>query len=249
MTRTHPTLRRRLPLPLVLPLLALALGGCQKTYDSLAFGPSLTPVGYGINQRTDPIPMAFPPPPTRSFASTWDQGTQSLYRSIRASKVGDVVTVTIAMNDKAQFDNQTDRSRKSAQQAGLDVAVAAEGFGWSGAAGSAMGDLTMNSDTAAKGKGSIDRSEKLQLQVAAVVTEVMPNGNLMISGSQEILVNYEVRVLNVAGMVNPLDISGRNLISYDKIAEARISYGGRGRLMDVQQPAWGQRIYDVVAPF
>lgn len=243
MTRTRSTL------PLTVSLVALALGGCQKTYDSLAFGPSLTPVGYGINQPTDPIPMSFPAPPKRSFASTWDQGTQSIYRSIRASKVGDVVTVTIAMNDMAQFDNQTDRSRKSAQQAGLDISAGAEGYGWSGAFGSATGNLTMNSDTAAKGKGSIDRAEKLQVQVAAVVTDVLPNGNLMISGSQEILVNYEVRVLNVAGMVNPLDISGRNLISYDKIAEARISYAGRGRLMDVQQPAWGQRIYDVVAPF
>ncbi|MCK0207903.1 flagellar basal body L-ring protein FlgH [Starkeya koreensis] len=234
---------------LVLPLAALALAGCQNNHDNLAFGPSLTPVGYGINQPSDPIPMALPPTPARSFASTWNQDSQSLYRSIRATRVGDVVTVDIAINDKAQFDNQTDRSRNSAQKAGLDTAVAAEGFGWSGAAGSASGDLNMHSDTGVKGKGSIDRSEKLQLSVAAVVTNVLPNGNLMISGSQEILVNYEVRVLNVAGIVNPLDITGHNQIAYNKIAEARISYGGRGRLMDVQQPAWGQRIYDLVVPF
>lgn len=228
---------------------ALALAGCQKTYDNLATGPSLTPVGYGISEPTDPIPMAFPPPPARSFASAWDQNSQSIYRTIRAAKVGDVLTVNIALDDKAQFDNQIDRSRNSAQQAGLDIAAGAEGYGWSGAFGSATGSLDMNSDTKMKGKGTIDRSEKLQLSVAAVVTGVLPNGNLMIRGSQEILVNYEVRVLTIAGMVNPLDLSGRNQISYDKIAEARVSYGGRGRLTDVQQPAWGQRIYDVVAPF
>lgn len=235
---------------LLFPLAALALSGCQTNkYDSLAYGPSLTPVGYGIEAQADPIPMAFPPPPKRSFASTWDQNTQSLYRSIRATKVGDTLKVDIALDDKAEFDNETGRSRKSAQDAGLDIAAGAEGFGWTGAYGSATGSLTMNSDTEAKGKGSIDRSEKLRLSVAVVVTEVLPNGNLMIRGSQEILVNYEVRVLTIAGMVNPLDITGGNQISYDRIAEARISYAGRGRLNDVQQPAWGQRIYDAVVPF
>src|SRR5262249_40519422 len=108
-------------------------------------------------------------------------------------------------------------------------------------------DLKANSST--KGEGSIDRSEKLRLSVAAVVTEVLPNGFLMISGTQEIRVNYEVRVLTIAGIVNPLDVTGTKMIPYDKIAEARISYGGRGRLTEVQQPAWGQRVYDKITPF
>ncbi|WGD28595.1 flagellar basal body L-ring protein FlgH [Ancylobacter sp. WKF20] len=235
---------------LLLPLAALGLSACQTNkYDSLANGPSLTPVGYGIQAQADPIPMAYPPPPSRSFASTWDQGSQSLYRSIRATKVGDTLKVDISLDDKAEFDNETGRSRKSAQDAGLDIGAGAEGYGWAGGYGSATGSLTMKSDTEAKGKGSIDRSEKLRLSVAVVVTEVLPNGNLMIRGSQEILVNYEVRVLTIAGMVNPLDITGGNQIAYDRIAEARISYAGRGRLNDVQQPAWGQRIYDAVVPF
>ena len=100
-----------------------------------------------------------------------------------------------------------------------------------------------------KGEGTIDRSEKLHLTVAAVVSEVMPDGNLLVSGSQEVRVNFEVRVLNVAGIVRPLDIAADNTIAYDKIAEARVSYGGRGRISEVQQPAWGQRLYDAVAPF
>ncbi|MBS7537939.1 flagellar basal body L-ring protein FlgH [Ancylobacter lacus] len=231
-------------------LSALALAGCQTDkYDSLANGPSLTPVGYGIEPQTDPIPIAFQAPAKRSFGSIWDQNTQSIYRTVRATRVGDVLTVTIQMNDQAQFDNATERSRAAKSKAGIGLDGSASGFGWSGSDAKADANLDINSDTSTKGKGNIDRSEKLKLSVAAVVTDVLPNGNLMISGSQEILVNYEVRVLNIAGMVNPLDITGQNIIPYEKIAEARISYAGRGRLNDFQQPAWGQRIYDVVAPW
>jgi flagellar L-ring protein precursor FlgH len=108
-------------------------------------------------------------------------------------------------------------------------------------------DLTSNSST--QGQGTIARSEQIQVSVAAVVTRVLPNGYLMVSGSQEVRVNYEMRRLTVAGFVRPSDISHNNTISYDRIAEARISYGGRGRLDDVQQPAWGQQLYDNFRPF
>ena len=87
------------------------------------------------------------------------------------------------------------------------------------------------------------------MSVAAVVTEILPNGNLVINGSQEVRVNYDMRVLNVTGIVRPRDITGNNVVAYDKIAEARISYGGRGRAMEVQQPAWGQQVFDKVTPF
>ncbi|MDE1568684.1 flagellar basal body L-ring protein FlgH [Aquabacter sp. P-9] len=230
--------------------LALALAGCQTSYDSLAFGPALTPVGNGLDTTRQPVPVAFQKPEQKTFRSTYDlANSQSMYRDLRASKVGDVIRVSIAIDDKAQFDNATDRSRKSKTGLGVDAGLDMGGFGKGVNAGALAGNLDINSDTSTKGKGTIDRSEKLRLSIAVVVTEVLPNGNLVISGSQEILVNYEVRVLNIGGIVNPLDVSANNIIPYDKIAEARISYGGRGRSMDVQQPAWGQRIYDLVVPF
>ncbi len=238
---------KRITLPV---WLALVLAGCQTNHDNLLLGPSLSPVGSGLDTRRDPVPTTFQQPPVRSFRSTWDQNRSgSMYRDLRAAKVGDVLRVSIALDDKAQFDNATDRSREAKSKLGFDTGIDLSGLGKGANAGAASGNLNISSDTETKGKGTIDRSEKLRLSIAAVVTEVLPDGNLMISGSQEIKVNYEVRVLNIAGIVNPLDISSGNVIPYDKIAEARISYGGRGRQMDVQQPAWGQRIYDLVVPF
>lgn len=238
-----------LPATLILAL-APALAGCQTSHDNLLFGPTLSPVGSGLDSRRDPVPVTFQQPPVRSFRSTWDQnGSGSMYRDLRATKVGDVIRVSISLDDKAQFDNATDRSRETKDKFGVDAALNLSGLGKGVNAGAGSGDWNINSSSETKGQGTIDRSEKLRLSIAAVVTEVLPDGNLMISGSQEIKVNYEVRVLNIAGIVNPLDISSGNIIPYDKIAEARISYGGRGRQMDVQQPAWGQRIYDLAVPF
>lgn len=229
---------------------ALLVAGCQTDNDNLFTGPTLSPLGSGLETTREPVPVTFQQPPVRSFRSTWDQNRSgSLYRDMRASKVGDVIRVSIALDDKAQFDNATDRSRKAKSDLTFDTGLDLSGFGRGANAGAASGNFTVNSDNKTEGKGTIDRSEKLRLSIAAVVTEVLPNGNLIISGSQEIKVNYEVRVLNIAGIVNPLDVSSGNIIPYDKIAEARISYGGRGRQMDVQQPAWGQRIYDVAAPW
>ena len=172
----------------------------------------------------------------------------SLYTEPRISKVGDIVTVIILMNDKAQLGNGSDRSMTTKDGVTIDY-----GFNNGSSSSSSsqpaklLGDLTSTSST--QGQGDVNRSEQIQVSVAAVVTRVLPNGNLVISGSQEVRVNYEMRQLTVAGIVNPNDISLNNTIAYQKIAEARISYGGRGRQSDFQQPSWGQQIYDAVRPF
>jgi flagellar L-ring protein precursor FlgH len=110
-------------------------------------------------------------------------------------------------------------------------------------------DSSIDSKSSTKGEGAITRSESIELLVAAVVTGTLPNGNLVISGTQEVRVNFEVRVLTVEGIVRPRDISTENMVSYEKIAEARISYGGRGTVTDMQQPGWGQQLLDLNTPF
>jgi flagellar L-ring protein FlgH len=172
-----------------------------------------------------------------------DGGRADIFSDQRASKIGDVVTVQIAINDSATFGNSTDRSLTSEVDTGFDFKL-----GVNNKTSEFKPQFNSSALSSTQGQGTIDRSEKIQLSIAAVVTDVLPNGNLIVSGSQEVRVNYELRLLNVAGIVRPLDISKANTISYDKIAEARISYGGPGRIMEVQQPALLQQIYDRLKP-
>ena len=230
---------------LILSLLlsSVLLAGCFNDPAEVLTGPRLSPVGSGLRTQAEPIPVTPRVRTPVSYRSTWDDGTD-LYRDPRARRTGDVVTVIISMQDKAKLDNKTGRSRDSQVKFGLDWLM--DVAGWKDT-GSANANLSAN--TQIKGNGQIDRTEDIKLSIAAIVTDVLPNGNMMISGSQEFRVNTEMRVLNVGGIVRPRDISRANTISYDKIAEARVSYGGRGNLSDVQQPGWGHRIYDAVAPF
>ncbi|WP_414473335.1 flagellar basal body L-ring protein FlgH [Microvirga sp. M2] len=220
------------------------LAACATRPEEIGREPTMSPVGAGIAVEREPLPGVFRSTASAAPNSTWSNISADLFTSPRARQVGDIVTVNIQIDDKAQFDNASDRSRSSKIDAGLSY-----GFAFKGWQADGKGDVGLDSASSSKGQGTIDRSEKLRLSVAAIVTEVLPNGNVIISGSQEVRVNYEVRILNIAGIVRPRDISPRNTISYDKIAEARVSYGGRGRIMEVQQPAYGQQIYDAVAPF
>ena len=204
----------------------------------------MTPVGTGLAVQRTPVPNMFKGAAPASRGSTWSNASADLFQSPRAKQVGDIVTVNIQIDDKAEFENASDRARTSKVGLGFDYGLSFKGWSADGTA-----DGGINSSSTSNGRGTIDRSEKLRMQVAAVVTEVMPNGNVLISGSQEVRVNYELRVLNIAGIARPRDISSKNTISYDKIAEARVSYGGRGRIHDVQQPAYGQQMLDVVSPF
>ena len=228
------------------PLLAaIALGGCWNSPAEFMREPDFSPVGAGlVPGETAAIQSArgiIPQPPQAALPT-------SLYAEPRITHVGDIVTVIISINDKATLGNSTGRSQTTKDGLAIDY-----GFNNGSASSSSsqpakiVGDLSSSSAT--QGQGSIDRSEQIQVSVAAVVTRVLPNGNLVISGSQEVRVNYELRQLTVAGIVRPTDISLNNTIAYDHIAEARISYGGRGRESDVQQPSWGQQVYDAVKPF
>ncbi len=232
---------KKIAVLLVLPLVA----GCAGQWQDLGHEPRMSAVGSGLSAHgADDIVAKFPNGPNAPSTSLWDPTRSDFFRDPRATRPGDVVTVNIQINDRATFGNTTDRSLNSKISNSYDFAasLAAPLFSGKGSANAA-------SDSSATGKGSIDRSEKIQLQVAAVVTRVLPNGNMLISGSQEVRVNYELRLLEIAGVVRPRDIGKDNTISYEKIAEARISYGGHGRLSEVQQPGVGQQIYDVYRPY
>ena len=228
-------------------LAALLLAGCQsQTVKEIGNAPAMSPIGSGLRYSQTPQMALYPKQPTQvaSGYSLWSDSQSALFKDSRAINVGDILTVNIQINDKASFDNKTDRSRKNS--GGITWQMAASMMGL---IPDATGDLSSNSDSSSAGKGSISRAEKLTLLVAAVVTGILENGNLLISASQEVRVNHELRILNVAGIVRPQDVDADNTISYDRIAEARISYGGRGRLTEVQQPPVGQQVVDLFSPF
>lgn len=222
-----------------------ALTACSSTLSEINQAPGLSPVGAGLNTAHAALPVsqaAVSEP--RAYHSLWSDRRDNLFSDPRAMRAGDVVTVRIAIDDEASLDNQSTRSRNSGAGIGLGFGFGVNGVGSNGDFG-----VDVNSNSTSRGRGSVGRSERIVVSVAAVVTSVLPNGNLLISGSQEVRVNYEMRVLSVAGIARPRDISPNNSIRYDQIAEARISYGGAGRSTEVQQPGWGQQLFDRVTPF
>lgn len=184
-------------------------------------------------------------------ASLWSRNRKSLLGDRRAVRRGDILTVVIEINDSASISNATGRSRSGSESMGVPSL-----FGLPQRIdprlpdGASLGDaVSANSSSTFSGNGSVSRNEQLELRIAATIVEEMTNGVLRIQGSQEVRVNFELRELLVAGYVRPEDISRQNEITYDKIAGARISYGGRGQISDVQQPRYGQQVADIILPF
>jgi flagellar L-ring protein precursor FlgH len=235
-------------------LLVSALGACATT-DRLANvgqAPALTPivdptVTAGYRPVTMPMPAA--EPATYQPNSLFSSDARGFFKDQRAAKVGDILTVLVTIDDHAQIGNTTTATRSSSNEAGLGGALGSIFNAVAPADVSAEAAIGTNSGVSNTGNGSVNRSERMTTQVAAVVTQVLPNGNLVIEGRQEVRVNFEVRDLIVAGIVRPEDIGSDNTIASSKIAEARIAYGGRGQITDVQQPRYGQQILDAILPF
>ncbi|HEY0852760.1 MAG TPA: flagellar basal body L-ring protein FlgH [Bradyrhizobium sp.] len=197
-----------------------------------------------------PVQMPMPKPEVASYNanSLWRNGSRAFFRDQRAARVGDLLTVTVNITDKANLQNETQRSRTAKENSNITDFIGAKTI--TQANKILPGNLlATDSTSSADGKGSVNRQESLTTNVAAVVTQVLANGNLVVEGKQEIRVNYEIRELIVAGVVRPEDIQSDNTIDSSKIAQARIAYGGRGQIMDVQQPRYGQQVVDVLLPF
>ena len=198
-----------------------------------------------------PVQMPMPKPETASYNanSLWRNGSRAFFKDQRAARIGDILTVTVNITDKANIANETQRSRTAKDDSGITDFIGAETLGAQAKKVLPGRILTADSTSSSDGKGSVNRQEALQTNVAAVVTQLLPNGNLVVEGKQEIRVNFEIRELIVAGIVRPEDIQSDNTIDSSKIAQARIAYGGRGQITDVQQPRYGQQVMDVLLPF
>lgn len=235
-------------------LLVTALAGCN-TMDRLSNvgkAPALTAISDPTAQPGyQPVAMPMPEPDAVAYQpnSLFRSNAKGFFKDQRAHSIGDILTVIVTISDKAQIANQTERRRSSSNEAGVGGVLGSVFNSVAPADVSASTALSTDSGINDAGAGSVNRSENLETEVAAVVTQVLPNGNLVIEGHQEVRVNFEVRDLVVTGLVRPEDINNDNTISSSKIAEARIAYGGRGQITDVQQPRYGQQILDAILPF
>jgi flagellar L-ring protein FlgH len=245
--------RRFIALSLSLTLLS----GCASTVDKLSNIGEPEPLTKMEDPTTKPDyrPMTWPLPEQpgerpQYAGSLWQPGSRSFFRDQRATRVGDIVRVNVRVQDRAQLDNQTTRNRTGSEELAAPKLFGAEAlYGVLPGSQNPNSLLGLNSNSRNAGSGGIQRQERIETQIAATVVQILPNGNLVIDGSQEIRINSEVRELSVAGVIRPQDIAADNSIDSSQIAQARLSYGGRGQISDAQQPRWGQQAIDILSPF
>ena len=238
-------------------LMATSLSGCGmwSRLQQVGSEPPLSPiVNPAETKNYEPVTMPMPqvndaqPAPN----SLWKPGSNGFFKDQRASKVGDIITVRVSAKDTAKMENEMEQNRDDNK----DSVGIGSFFGYESYLGKVFPDavnkdnlVSINSNREISGDGKIDRKENINVTMAATVMQVLPNGNLVIEGTQEIRVSYEVRQLTVRGIIRRADITSDNTIESSKIAELRVSYGGQGVITDVQQPRYGRQILDIVAPF
>ncbi|MEM9782565.1 MAG: flagellar basal body L-ring protein FlgH [Pseudomonadota bacterium] len=268
-----PSLRCAWPLILVIALLAV---GCTDRLDHLGKPPSVS-AAMTPERIATPLPtperlaLAAPEPvyarvpraaglpaplPDAAYdpgalRPGWQSNPGWLLGGRRARRRGDILTVVIETDDEAEISNTTGRSRSGDENVNISALLGLPAIADVILPGGSTLNPAVNlgSTTSTQGTGSVSREEEITLRLAATVVDVLPNGHLVIQGSQEVLINFELRDLQITGIVRPLDINRTNEVPLERIADARVKYGGRGQLSDVQQPRYGQQVLDILSPF
>jgi len=243
---------------IALLMVSSALAGCSSTLDKLedvGKQPKMAEVANPTEQASyKPLTWPMPensPPPKQYANSLWQPGARAFFRDQRAARVGDILRVNVKVEDKAEIDNKTERKRDTDDSIAAPVVFGLENriAGFLPGKANPANLMNVTGATSSKGDGKIKRKETIETQVAALITQVLPNGNFVIDGHQEVRINFEIREVSVKGVVRPQDINSDNTIESNQIAEARITYGGRGQITDVQQPRWGHQVIETLSPF
>ena len=236
--------------------LCLSLGGCGALQRLSEIGrpPAMTATSDPTKDpkwRPITMPMPHPEPIPSQPASLWRTGSRAFFKDQRAAQVGDIVTIVVSTTDTANVQNASSEVKNGTESMGVPNLLGLEANlpKLLGKAINASSLVSANSASSAGGTGTIKRNETVALRLAGVVTQVLPNGNLVVAARQEMRVNSELRELEVSGVIRPQDIASDNTVSHDRMAEARISYGGRGQLTDIQTPRYGQQVLDILLPF
>ena len=237
-------------------LVGALVGGCNTLtrLSEVGDGPQLSKIQNPVAAKDyTPVSLPMPTPrvPENNPNSLWRAGARGFFKDHRAKVIGDILTVKLNLDDKAILENKTERTRDDNEKTGVNsfLGLEAEASRYLPDAVDPSSLMDFSNAHETKGDGSIDRKEEINLTFAAVVTQILPNGALVVYGRQEVRVNSEMRELLVTGVVRPEDIESDNTISHEKIAEMRVAYGGRGTISDLQQPRWGTQIWDIIFPF
>jgi flagellar L-ring protein precursor FlgH len=235
-----------------LGVMAACLSGCGtlSRLSEVGRDPAMTPTEDPTKDPkwrplTMPMPSAQPSP--NEANSLWRSGSRAFFKDQRAAQVGDIVTVVVNINDAANLKNVTSAVRTSSESAGMPNFFGVEALLPKTVTASTL--LSASSGNNNTGTGQIQRTEAVTLRLAGIVTQVLPNGNLVVAARQEFMVNSELRNLQITGVIRPQDIASDNTVQHDRMAEARISYGGKGQLTDIQRARWGQQMMDILMPF
>lgn len=240
---------------LIVALLTVTACNIVDRLASVGEPPALDPITNPVERRGyQPVSLPMPAPDQHRSAganSLWREGARGFFKDQRARRVGDILTVNVTVADSAELSNESSRARNNDDNFGMTSLFGLQNRIDNILPGpidpSSLVDLNSSMDNI--GTGEIQRSESISFNVAAVVVQTLPNGNLVIEGRQEIRVNFEVREIIVAGIVRPEDISPANTIDENQIAELRVAYGGRGQISDVQQPRYGAQVLDIILPY
>jgi flagellar L-ring protein FlgH len=248
--------KKRLPILMFSLLSCSVLSACAAAdkISKIGEAPEMSSISNPVtNQNYQPVSLPMPTPKniSREKNSLWQSDRVTFFKDQRANNIGDIITVMIDIKDEATIDNETERSRTGSGNAGLGSLLGLE-KSLNAVLPEAVDNTNLSefeSESTSRGTGSIEREDEIKMRMAAFITQILPNGNMVIHGKQEVLVNFEKRILQIDGVIRPQDISVDNAVAYDQIAEARIIYGGEGQITDVQQPKYGQQLYDVIFPF
>lgn len=247
-------------------LILLMCSSCANTFDRLSKlgkAPPLDGVTHPLEKQAyqqvewpvTPDEFEYPRPKPhleRQYPnSLWQPGASTFFRDQRARRIGDIVKVVVKISDKADLNNKTLQTRNNTETMGTPALFGFQKYLADILPGTIdpASLLNLTGSRNVTGNGTIARKESIEMQIAGMVTQILPNGNLVIHGSQEVRVNHELRKVTVKGIINPKDISSDNSIQSEQIAQARISYGGEGDISAVQQPRIGSQIVDIISPF
>lgn len=235
-------------------LFSLSACGATDRIANIGATPEMTKIANPTTQRGyQPVSLPMPAPEQVSLQknSLWASNRTTFFKDQRAANVGDIITVLINIEDEAEIESESERTRASGETAGLPNFLGLESSLDAILPEAVVPEnlVESNGNSTYTGTGTIEREEAITVRLAALITQILPNGNMVIYGRQEVLVNFEKRILQIDGVIRPEDITTGNTISYDQIAEARILYGGEGQITDVQQPRYGQQLYDIIFPF